>query len=78
MQGIRKLTSGGCELPSKYHVILQAGRDFAVLELEELACDGLVLEKNQAPLFDRAAHRDGEGASAGNDFQSLTWLAIDG
>lgn len=78
MQGIRKLTSGGCELPSKYHVILQAGRDFAVLELEELACDGFVLEKNQAPLFDRAAHRDGEGASAGNDFQSLTWLAIDG
>ena len=49
-----------------------------MLELEELACDGLVLEKNQAPLFDRAAHRDGEGASAGNDFQSLTWFAIDG
>jgi hypothetical protein len=49
-----------------------------LLELEELACDGLVLEEYKAPHFDRAAHRDGEGASAGNDFQSLTWLAIDG
>ena len=36
MQGIRKLTSGGYELSSQHHVILQAEPDFDLLELEEL------------------------------------------
>ena len=78
MQGIRKLTTGGYELTSQHHVIFQAEPDCGLLELEELACDGLVLEGNAAPCFDRCVHRDGEGASAGNDFQSPAWFARDG
>ena len=78
MQGIRKLPSGGYELSSQHHVILQAAPDFDVLELEELACGVLELEVNKAPDFERAVQRDGEGASAGKDFHNDGWLPRSG
>ena len=50
-----------------------------MLELEELACgNGNELEVKAAPNFERAVHRDGEGASAGKDFQIDTWLTRSG
>ena len=52
MQGIRKLPSGGYELSSQHHVILQAALDFDVLGLEELAEGMLELEVNKAPAFE--------------------------
>ena len=49
-----------------------------MLELEELACGVLELEVKAAPNFERAVHWDGEGASAGKDFQIDTWLTRSG
>ena len=78
MQGIRKLPSGGYELSSQHHVILQAALDFDVLGLEELAEGMLELEVNNAPDFERPGQRDGEGASAARALYNDGWLPRSG